>query len=430
MADRRDNAVATAQQYHQGNIAGLDDAMTRRLIASTVYTESNGGDLHITNRQGYTGRYQAGAGWLADAGYVDADKLHAAMDGYRSEWAWASKGHMTEFLNDPANWKNGLNLQQYKDSPELQDQAFKLNSDKAYRTAVHAGVLHADDDPAKIAGFLKARHIAGQGGATAAVTGGRVIRDSNGTSNYDYLHDITRNRDGLDQRMNITTPQRSGDSPAGPGHGTSADHALLKQGSTGSEVSQLQGQLAQLGYKGNHNQPLRRDGDFGDNTQHAVMAFQRDHHLTVDGKVGNDTRTAMASAVREHSAVLLDNPAHPGNALFREAKVAAYAFDHNMGRTPDLLTDQLAGSAAAAAQKAGLEHINRITISQDGSRVFAVQDGAIPKVAHVQTAEAVHMSLAQSSHAWDQQVANQPAAPNVPQHQAATPVHVAPTTVM
>ncbi len=62
MADRREHAVATAQAYHQGNIAGLDDAMTRRLVASVVMTESNGGNLSVTNKQGYVGRYQAGAG--------------------------------------------------------------------------------------------------------------------------------------------------------------------------------------------------------------------------------------------------------------------------------------------------------------------------------------------------------------------------------
>ncbi|MBB5735454.1 hypothetical protein FHT08_001195 [Xanthomonas campestris] len=79
MADRREKAAATAQGYDQGNIAGVDDAMTHRLIASTVMTKSNGGDLRITNKQGCVGRYQAGAGWLADAGYVDRAKLNDAM---------------------------------------------------------------------------------------------------------------------------------------------------------------------------------------------------------------------------------------------------------------------------------------------------------------------------------------------------------------
>lgn len=201
MADIRQKAVATANHYDQGNIAGLDAAMTRRLIASTVLTESHGGDLAVTNKQGYVGRYQAGAGWLADAGYVDADKLKASMAGYKNEWAWAQAGGMTKFLENPSNWNNGLSLEKYKASDDLQDRAFKTNCDKTYQRAIKEGVLDADDSPEKVAGFLKARHISGYGGAVAAATGGRVYADSNGTSNYDYMHDITRNRDGLNQFM-------------------------------------------------------------------------------------------------------------------------------------------------------------------------------------------------------------------------------------
>jgi hypothetical protein len=201
MADIRQKAVATANAYDQGNIAGLDAATTRRLIASTVLTESHGGDLAVTNKQGYVGRYQAGAGWLADAGYVDADKLKASMAGYKNEWAWAQAGGMTKFLENPSNWNNGLSLEKYKASDDLQDRAFKTNCDKTYQRAVKEGVLDADDSPEKVAGFLKARHISGYGGAVAAATGGRVYADSNGTSNYDYMHDITRNRDGLNQHM-------------------------------------------------------------------------------------------------------------------------------------------------------------------------------------------------------------------------------------
>lgn len=195
--------------YHQGNIAGLDDANTRRLIASTVLTESNGGDLTITNREGYIGRYQAGASWLADAGYIDREKLRNALAGYRSEWAWASAGHMTIFLNDPSNWTSGLNLEKYKASAELQDNAFRINSSSSYNQAIRNGVLRTSDNQEKIAGFLKARHIAGYGGAVAAVTGGQEVRDNNGTSNYNYMEDITRNRDGLSGRMDQSRNQYS-----------------------------------------------------------------------------------------------------------------------------------------------------------------------------------------------------------------------------
>ena len=224
MADIRQKAVATANHYDQGNIAGLDAAMTRRLIASTVLTESHGGDLAVTNKQGYVGRYQAGAGWLADAGYVDADKLKASMAGYKNEWAWAQAGGMTKFLENPSNWNNGLTLEKYKASDDLQDRAFKTNCDKTYQRAVKEGVLDADDSPEKVAGFLKARHIAGYDGAVAAATGGRVYRDSNGTSNYDYMHDITRNRDGLNQHMSHGEQVQSPVSKPAPMQSTAPSH--------------------------------------------------------------------------------------------------------------------------------------------------------------------------------------------------------------
>lgn len=68
MADNRLKAVATARAYDQGNIATLDDAMTRRLVASTVLTESYGGDLAPINRLGYVADTRPGRpGWWTRA---------------------------------------------------------------------------------------------------------------------------------------------------------------------------------------------------------------------------------------------------------------------------------------------------------------------------------------------------------------------------
>jgi peptidoglycan hydrolase-like protein with peptidoglycan-binding domain len=407
MADRRENAVATAQAYHQGNIAGLDDAMTRRLVASTAMTESNGGNLTITNKQGYVGRYQAGAGWLADAGYIDKDKLTAAMGSEKSEWRWASQGHMTEFLNDPANWKNGLSLDKYKASPELQDKAFKTNSDNAYHQAIKQGVLKEGDDPARVAGFLKARHIAGYGGAKEAVTGGRVIRDSNGTSNYDYLHDITRNRDGLNQLMGQDLKRQPGDPAKTPNAATT--DTVLKQDAHGQAVSKLQGNLATLGYVDAKGKVLGVDGHFGPDTRHAVEAFQRDHHLTVDGKVGPQTQN-------------LDYP------LYEQARIAVHALDAHLGRKPDQQSDQLAASLTVAARHEGMSRIDAVTLSADGSRAFAVQgaaDSPLRQIAHVQTAQAVNTSIEQSSQTLAQ-LATKPVEPVSAPPLAVQPSHQGP----
>lgn len=65
----------------------------------------------------------------------------------------------------------------------------------------------------------------------------------------------------------------------------------LKLGSNGQDVRNVQSKLKALGfYKGTV------DGDFGEGTEAAVKAFQKQYKLTVDGKVGAATLKALASA--------------------------------------------------------------------------------------------------------------------------------------
>ncbi len=398
MADRREKAAATASEYQQGAIAGLDDAMTRRLVASTVLTESNGGDLAITNKQGYVGRYQAGAGWLADAGYVDRDKLDAAMkrDGFDpqtmrgAEWKWAVSGGMTRFLQDKGNWNDGLSLDQYIASASLQDKAFKTNSDQAYRQAVRDGVLKQDDKPELIAGFLKARHIAGYGGAKAAVTGGRATRDANGTSNYDYLHDITRNRDGLNAYMGREPRQHSPEAQA------PARDGVLRQGERGQDVRQLQEQLNQLGYRDANGRALGADGAFGDRTREAVIAFQRAHGLDQDGVAGPKTLDALKQAAQ---SPLLSNPAHPDHAMFNSAVQALEKLGPQAFANREAL-ERTAGSLTYEARIGGLSEINFVVPNASGNGWFAVQGGLSDPGhlrVHADKAQAASQPLEQST---------------------------------
>lgn len=417
MADRRDRAVATANAYHQGNIAGLDDAMTRRLIASTVMTESNGGNLAITNRQGYVGRYQAGASWLADAGYIDKLKLTEAMQDQRSEWAWAVSGGMTRFLEDPSNWKDGLSLEKYKASANLQDRAFKINSDNAYHQAVESGVLKEGDDPAKVAGFLKARHIAGYGGAVAAVTGGRVIRDSNGTSNYDYMHDITRNRDGLDQRMRHALPAQGQTDPMRP-H-VAGD--MLKEGMHGPAVTTLQTDLAKLGYSDGRTHLLKADGEFGIDTRHAVERFQHDHHLAVDGKVGPLTHQALHTALQQHvTARDLSDQKNPDHALFEQALAGVRMLDAH-GQPTEQQRLNLAAALVAEAKQQGMTRIDQVALGDHGNRTYIAQNPTSPleqtKFGSVDTVAALYTPLTQSS------VASAALPPNAPVPQPLSQPH-------
>ena len=68
----------------------------------------------------------------------------------------------------------------------------------------------------------------------------------------------------------------------------SVDAAVLRQGSQGSEVKEVQRRLKQWGYYSGSV-----DGIFGAGTKKAVIAFQKKNGLTADGIVGKSTYKAL-----------------------------------------------------------------------------------------------------------------------------------------
>lgn len=75
---------------------------------------------------------------------------------------------------------------------------------------------------------------------------------------------------------------------------TSTGRALLKRGSRGVTVSDLQRDLTALGY------PVVPDGMFGPATASAVKKFQRDRAIAIDGIVGPNTAAALRDALLAH----------------------------------------------------------------------------------------------------------------------------------
>lgn len=65
-------------------------------------------------------------------------------------------------------------------------------------------------------------------------------------------------------------------------------NALSQYGSRGSEVTQIQQRLQELGYD-----PGEADGIFGAKTKEAVIAFQKAQGLDADGIVGKNTLAAL-----------------------------------------------------------------------------------------------------------------------------------------
>ena len=68
---------------------------------------------------------------------------------------------------------------------------------------------------------------------------------------------------------------------------------ILKSGSKGADVSTLQKLLIKAGVSGKNKKPLSVDGDFGENTEYAVIQFQKLKNLKVDGLVGDYTLKAL-----------------------------------------------------------------------------------------------------------------------------------------
>jgi peptidoglycan hydrolase-like protein with peptidoglycan-binding domain len=66
---------------------------------------------------------------------------------------------------------------------------------------------------------------------------------------------------------------------------------MLQRGATGAEVEKLQQDLLRLGYS------LGTTGTFDDETETAILQFQKDRALTADGKVGPETGRALDVAL-------------------------------------------------------------------------------------------------------------------------------------
>ena len=89
--------------------------------------------------------------------------------------------------------------------------------------------------------------------------------------------------------------------------------SLLRLGSKGSRVVELQNKLIAKGYSvGSYG----ADGDFGQGTYDAVCAFQRDHGLDVDGIVGTQTWSALGDFDNSKPSIV------QGSGLYKFLEVA------------------------------------------------------------------------------------------------------------
>ena len=133
--------------------------------------------------------------------------------------------------------------------------------------------------------------------------------------------------------------------------------SVLKQGSTGSKVEQMQFWLSTLAQYESSTPSVTVDGVYGSGTAAAVRAFQRRYGLTVDGIVGRTTWTELYDQFR---SIQSDNGipnAYPGTALRQGSSgqnVRLVQFWLKIARTVysrlnNITVDGVFGSSTAAA---------------------------------------------------------------------------------
>ncbi|SDG99741.1 MULTISPECIES: XVIPCD domain-containing protein [Rhodanobacteraceae] len=107
----------------------------------------------------------------------------------------------------------------------------------------------------------------------------------------------------------------------------------------------------------------------------------------------------------------IDDPLHPGNGMYRQAYSGVDSLNAKHGVESSDRDKDFAASIAAGAKAQGLDRVDHVLLSDDGSRTFAVQGnlqsshGLDRKVAQLQTTEALNTPIAQSSGEWTQHAA-------------------------
>lgn len=93
----------------------------------------------------------------------------------------------------------------------------------------------------------------------------------------------------------------------------------LKKGAIGALVAELQQLLTRAGYQ------VAADGWFGDATEQAVLAFQRDHLIVAIGQAGPRTMAALRGAVIGNQLTITDLQQAADRLGVELAKLAAFA---------------------------------------------------------------------------------------------------------
>jgi len=118
----------------------------------------SGNDYGIVNTIGYAGRYQFGAQALETLGYLKPGTY--------------TKQAGNSGMKNPSNWNNGLSLEKFLASPEIQDEAMAKYTAMNYKQLASKGIVNENTSSNELAGWLYVSHGVPVGGATEFAKGG------------------------------------------------------------------------------------------------------------------------------------------------------------------------------------------------------------------------------------------------------------------
>ena len=203
------NTIEFAKTFTKGlRIGNLTEAQTAALAANTAETESRFRQDAV-NGYGYTGLYQFGGEALADIGFM---KRLSGKVGYRTYNA---------AMKNPSNWNNGLSLEKFKASRELQDKAYVALANKniSYgRGGAGSNRAQFDSitsDYRQMAKFLKMAHLKGAGNAVKGLLYGKDASDGNGTSMIGYGDGAAKKVQGILEALGGSSATLTGSNTSG-----------------------------------------------------------------------------------------------------------------------------------------------------------------------------------------------------------------------
>jgi hypothetical protein len=154
-------------------------------------------------------------------------------------------------------------------------------------------------------------------------------------------------------------------------------------------------------------------------------------------------RSMLQMLLSEEKNRGMDDPQHPGHDMYRQAYTGVESLNAKHGVAASDRDKNFAASIAAGAKAQGLDRVDHVLLSDDGSKTFAVQGNPQSpsaldrKTADLNTVKALDTPLIQSSNAWIQHAAQselmasqQPTQTQTPSDKRQSPQPAAPSMQM